>query len=392
MTSSLISNPTPRVDRHALFESVKRVVVKIGTSSITANTAKGFDLNREQIDRLVDDIAAVKRAGYEVLLVSSGAIGAGLGRLALKHRPQKMALLQAAAATGQSRLMYAYERRFRRYNQLVAQILLTHEDIEERERYKNASQTLQALLKHDILPIINENDTVSVREIRRVGDNDTLSALVTNLAQAQLLIILSDVDGLYTNDPHRDDNAQFISVIPRITSELWNLAGKPGSELGTGGMHTKLKAAKIVTGSGEMMAMAKSGEPQIIQRILRGEEVGSLFLPKGPKLSGKKRWIAYCLHPHGTVVVDAGAHEALTRYGRSLLATGIVSISGDFKFGELVSCVDEQGREFARGLTNYDSARLRSFIGKHSSEIKQAQGQEYYDEVIHRDNLVILDV
>ncbi len=377
-------------NRQALFESVKRIVVKVGSSSIAVQQSDGFDLNRPQIDALVADIVAAKKKGCEVLLVSSGAIGAGLGRLNFKHRPRKMAILQAAAATGQSRLMYAYERRFRRHNQYVAQVLLTQEDVENRERYKNASQTLQMLLKHNIIPIINENDTVSVKEIR-VGDNDTLSALVANLAQAQLLIILSDVEGLYTSDPHRSRQARLIPVVPRITGEIWNLAGKASSELGTGGMDTKLKAAKIVTGSGEMAVMAKSSEPNVIQRILQGENIGTLFLPKGSKLSGRKRWIAFCLRPRGTIVVDAGAEEALTRYGRSLLATGIRSASGDFLFGEAISCVNEQGQEFARGLTNYDLIRLQRVIGKRSSEIQPEPGQKYYDEVIHRDNLVILE-
>ena len=390
MASNSISDRTLSADRRTLFESVRRVVVKVGTSSITKHDSDGFDLNRPQIDALVEDIAAIKQAGYEVLLVSSGAIGAGLGRLGFTHRPRKMALLQAAAATGQSRLMYAYERRFRLHHQYVAQVLLTQEDIGDRERYKNASQTLQTLLKHGIIPIINENDTICVNEIR-VGDNDTLSALVTNLAQAQLLVILSDVDGLYTADPHRDHQAQLISVVPRITSELWSIAGKAGSELGIGGMGTKLKAAKIVTGAGEMMVMARSGEPRVLQRILKGENLGTLFLSKGPRLSGRKRWIAFGLQPRGKVVVDAGAEEALIRYGRSLLATGIVSVEGDFSFGDAIRCVNEQNHEFARGLTNYDSIRLRRIAGKHSSEIRSILDQEYYDEVIHRDNLVILE-
>ena len=376
--------------RQTLFDSVRRIVVKVGTSSITVQNSDGIDLNRPGIDALVEDLAAVKRGGREVLLVTSGAIGAGLGRLHYRHRPRNMAVLQAAAATGQSRLMYAYERRFREHGQHVAQVLLTQGDIEDRERYKNASQTLQTLLRHDITPIINENDTVSVKEIR-LGENDTLSALVTNLAQAQLLIILSDVEGLFTADPHRDNQARLISVVPRLTNEIWNLAGKAGSELGTGGMNTKLKAAKIVTGSGEMMIMASSSEPQVVQRVLAGEQIGTLFLPKGTRLSGRKRWIGYSLRPRGTLVVDSGAQEALIRYGRSLLATGIKSVSGEFAFGDALSCVNEEGREFARGLANYNYHRLRRIIGKRSSDIQLEPGQKYYDEVIHRDNLVILE-
>jgi len=388
MKSNLHStaNKQDQINRQRLFGSVKRIVVKIGTSSLIT---KDFKLNVEHLDNFVDDLAAAKQSGKEIIFVTSGAIGTGLGRIGLKHRPQSIPDQQAAAAVGQSILMSAYEERFRKHNLPVGQILLTQDDLRNRKRYTNASNTLQALLQYGVIPIINENDTVAVEEIK-VGDNDTLSALVTNLANADLLVILSDIDGFYTDDPRKNAEAKLINVVPAITPELRKAAGKRGVSVGVGGMETKLKAAKIVTGSGEMMVLANASLEKVVSRILAGEELGTLFLPEDERKSGWKRWIAYSLPIKGILQVDAGAYSALTERGKSLLASGLIDVSGNFKFGDAVSCVDENGREFARGLVNYSAKEANQIKGKKTSEIKTILGHRHYDEVIHRDNLVIL--
>lgn len=374
------------IDRRELLKSVKRIVVKVGTSSLIT---KDFKLNKERIDQFVDDLASVKQSGKEVILVTSGAIGTGVGRIGLKCRPQDIPSQQAAAAVGQSLLMSAYEERFRKYNLPIAQMLLTQDDLRNRKRYTNASNTLHALLRYGVIPIINENDTVAVEEIK-VGDNDTLSALVTNLADADLLLILSDTDGFYTDDPRKNSGAKLINVVPTINAEIKQAAGKKGSSVGTGGMETKLKAAQIVTGSGVNMVLANSSIEKAISRILDGEEIGTLFMAEGERKSGWKRWIAYSLPIKGALQVDAGAYLALTKNGKSLLASGLIGVTGNFKFGDAVSCIDDNGNEFARGLVNYSANEVSKIKGKKTIEIESILGYRHYDEVIHRDNLVIL--
>ena len=386
MNSSLRSAPlesTPGSRREWLSD-VKRVVVKVGSSTIS----QGFKLNDGALDNLVADLARIKRAGKEVILVTSGAIAAGIGTLNLPSRPQTIPGLQAAASVGQSRLMHAYEDRFQEYGEIAAMMLLTQEDFNNRKRYIHISNTLNTLLQLGTIPIINENDTVAVEEIK-VGDNDTLSAQVTNLADADLLVVLSDQAGFLTADPRKHSHSELIDVVPVITEDIRKAAGRAGTQGGTGGMITKLQAAEIVTGSGEMMVLAHGKEPGVVNRILSGENVGTLFLPQTPK-SPRKRWIAYSRPPKGRLLVDNGARNALVDRGKSLLASGVRGVEGEFEYGDTVSCLDEGRNEFGRGLVNYNTEDITQIIGKQSSEIEQILGARYYDEVIHRDNLVLM--
>ena len=386
MNSSLHSLPmeSAKTDRYQLLSGIRRVVVKVGSTVISQN----FDLSVKRLDSLVDDLAVAKQKEKEIILVSSGAISAGTGKLGFLQRPQTIPGLQAAAAVGQSRLMHAYEHRFQQYGLITAMMLLTQEDFSSRERYTHMSDALGALLGLGVIPVINENDSVAVEEIK-VGDNDTLSAYVTNLAEADLLVILSDQHGFYTADPRKDSNAELIGVVPEITEALVDSAGGAGSANGTGGMITKLRAAEIVTGSGEMMVLANGGEPRVVNRILEGEEIGTLFLPQ-QRISARKRWIAYSRPPKGILFVDNGARDVLIHRGRSLLPSGLRGVEGDFEYGDTVSCIDENGSEFARGLVNYDTREVSQIIGKHTREIEAILTHPYYDEVIHRDNLVLM--
>lgn len=370
-----------KIDRKDIFRDTKRIVVKVGTSTLTFPDMR-LDLGR--IENLVSELVRAKESGKDVVLVTSGAIATGMGKLGWKTRPRTIPRQQAAAAIGQSHLMHTYEESFGRYGQLVAQVLLTQEDISDRKRYTNANNTLSTLLQCGVMPIINENDTVAVDEIK-VGENDTLSALVTNLIKADLLLILSDVDGFY------DGSDQLIGVISSITSELKEMAGGEGSAVSVGGMATKLRAAEIVTGAGEVMVIANGKKPGVITRVLEGYDEGTIFLPRSDKMSGRKRWIAYSLPCRGTIKVDAGAGLALTKRGKSLLPSGIIGVSGDFEFGDAVRCVDESDAEFARGLTNYSTEEVDLIKGKQTDQIEPLLGYMYYDEVIHRDNLVILE-
>jgi glutamate 5-kinase len=369
-----------KINRKYMLKNVKRLVVKVGTSTLTFPDTR-LDLGR--IGNLVRDLVQVKESGKEVVLVTSGAIATGMSKLGWKKRPDNIPDKQAAAAVGQTHLMRIYELMFSEYGQLVGQVLLTQGDINDRKRYINASNTISTLLQNGVIPIVNENDTVAVDEIK-VGDNDTLSALLINLIKADLLIILSDIDGFY------DDSGKVIDVIPAITPEIKAMAGGEGSATSVGGMITKLRAAEIVTGAGEVMIIANGKKQGIVTSILEGENEGTIFLPKGDKLPSKKRWIAYSTHCKGTIKVDAGAKKALMSQGRSLLPSGIIDIAGDFEFGDTVRCVDENDVEFAKGLSRYSSEEIQKIKGKKTSEIEAILGQVYYDEVIHRDNLVIL--
>lgn len=374
---------TPTQDRKGL-SGVKRIVVKVGSSTISDNLI----INEAALDGLVHDLATVKQQGIEVILVTSGAIAAGWPHLGFPTRPQTLPELQAAAAVGQTRLMSEYAERFSYYKQCVAQVLLTQDDFSDRRRYTRMNDTLETLLQLSAIPIINENDSVSVEEIR-VGDNDTLSAYVTNLAQADLLIILSDQQGFFTEDPRLNPDSELLHTITDISDDTWRAAGDAGTNSGTGGMLTKLRAAEIVTGSGEMMVIALGREPLVITRILKGELLGTLFLPNA-RMSGRKRWIAYSRPPKGYLVVDNGARNALEQNGKSLLPAGIQRVVGHFDYKDTVSCISENGGEFARGLTNYNSTETTKLAGKQTQDIENILGYHDYDEVIHRDNLVLL--
>lgn len=362
------------------------MVVKVG-SGLIASPERGLDATA--IGALTDDLAGLTSDGKEVALVSSGAIASGAARLGLARRPRSIPEKQAAAAVGQSALMWHYEQAFARHGVKVAQVLLTQEDISHRSRYLNARNTLLTLLRFRVLPIINENDTVAVEEIK-VGDNDNLSALVAHLIDAELLVLLTDVDGLYTGDPRRDPAARRIETVEAVTEDLWRMVGERAGEFSVGGMLTKLEAAQKATASGIPMVIASGRESGVLRRLFKGEPVGTYFLPKGDRLAARKRWIAFAVPPQGRLTVDAGARKALTERGRSLLPSGVVEVEGEFRSGEVVALTMSDGKEFARGLVNYDAGELRRIQGAKSATIEQILGYKSFDEVIHRDNLVVL--
>jgi glutamate 5-kinase len=363
----------------------RRVVVKVGSGLVTA---PGIGLEPDRIEQLAADVAAV-RHDREVALVSSGAIAAGMARLALAERPRSIPEKQAAAAVGQSALMWQYEIAFKRHGIAVGQVLLTAQDIGDRARYLNARNTLLALLGFGVVPIVNENDTVAVEEIK-FGDNDNLSALVASLVEADLLVLLTDVDGLYTADPSRDPRATKLDTVEAITDEILKMAGGHEDGVSVGGMVTKLQAAQKAAASGVPMVIASGREPGVLARILSGEPVGTYFVPKADRLGARKRWIAFAVAPQGRLAVDAGAARALTRQGRSLLPSGVTGVEGEFGAGEVVAVVDADGHEFARGLANFDASELRRIRGAKTQELAARLGYKSVDEVIHRDNLVIL--
>ncbi len=373
--------------RDELLAHAKRIVVKIG-SSLIASRATG--LRPEQIERLADEMAALRTGGREVLLVSSGAIVSGIKKLQLKEYPKSLPVKQAAAAVGQSRLMWAYEKAFERLGIQVAQILLTHQDLADRRRFLNARYTLTALIGFGILPIINENDTVAVEEIR-VGDNDTLASEVAHLVDADLLVILSDVDGLYTEDPRKNPSATLISLIPEITEDIERRAGTSSTFEGTGGMATKVRAAKKVGEYGVPTLIVNGERAGLLPSVLAGRPGGSLFLARERRLNSRKHWIAFTLRPRGHIRLDQGAVEALTKRGKSLLASGITDVTGQFEAGDPVSCLDADGKEFAKGLVNFSSDLLNRIKGLKTQDIQRQIGPQEYEEVIHRDNLVVLD-
>lgn len=370
----------------SVISSAKRIVVKVGTSSLTYPTGK---LNLSRLEWLARELSDMHNEGREVILVSSGAVGAGLGRLGFKRRPGKIQEKQAAAAVGQGILMHIYEKLFSEYGQVVAQVLLTRFDLMERRCYLNARNALITLLNFGVIPIVNENDTITVEGLQ-FGDNDTLSALVAGLVDADLLIILSDINGLYTADPRENPEAVLLPVIEEITEDLEQLAGGTGSELASGGMVTKLQAARIATSSGLHMVIANSQEERIIRRILRGESLGTLFLSKEHKLDARQRWIAFGSTVRGRVVVDTGATEAILQRGKSLLPSGISGIEGVFEAGQVVGVKSPEGIEIARGMVNYSSGAVDRIRGKKTTEIEAILGYRDFDEVIHRNNMILI--
>lgn len=372
-----------RMDYQFLVQKAKRIVVKVGTSTLTHATGK---LNLERIEHLVRQLTDLRYQGKEVVLVSSGAIGAGMGKLNLDKRPKTIPEKQAIAAIGQGILMQLYEKLFSEYGQIVAQLLLTKADMDDRRRFLNARNTLITLLQLGVIPIVNENDTVAVEEIR-FGDNDTLAALVGTLVDADLLILLSDIDGLYTADPRKYPEAQLLQVVEAVNDTIENAAGDVGSKFGSGGMATKISAAKVATNAGIPMIIANGAEDNIIRRIIHGEQLGTLFAARELKTHLRKNWIAFGSKVEGVIIVDDGAKEALIAKGKSLLPSGILSVSGGFSSGAVVSITDSQGREFARGITNYSQSELEQIKGVKCKEICGILGYKDYDEAIHRDNL-----
>lgn len=370
--------------------TAKRIVVKVGTSTLTHANGR---LHLQRMESLARQLTDLRNGGREVVLVSSGAVGAGLGRLGLEERPKTMPERQAAAAVGQGLLMQVYSKLFSEYGQIVAQVLLTREDLDHRLRYLNARNTILTLLGYGVIPIINENDTVATDELKNLhfGDNDQLSALVACTVGADLLVLLSDIDGLYNRDPRQHTDAEKITVVKELTPELFVGAGGAGSRRGTGGMATKLEAARIATRSGIAMLLADGSVPGVLHRILDGGEAeGTLFLPQKDALLQRERWMAFAGCPVGTLQIDAGAVNALVKQGKSLLPSGIVAVEGHFGAGDLIRITDSEGREIARGLTHYGDEELRKIMGRKCSEIQGLLGYKHYDEVVHRNNMVCL--
>jgi glutamate 5-kinase len=365
---------------------IRRLVVKVGSGLITTPRV---GIEQKRIDALAADIAAARRA-CEVVLVTSGAIATGMARLALAERPRTIPEKQAAAAVGQSALMWHYDAAFKRHDVAVGQVLLTAQDISDRARYLNARNTLRMLLDLSVLPIVNENDTVAVEEIK-VGDNDNLSALVASLVDADLLVLLTDVDGLYTADPAVAADARKLDTVDAVTDDIVRLVWNREGGASVGGMATKLEAAQKAAASGIPMVIASGREEGVLTRLLAGEAVGTYFAPKADRLTARKWWIAFAVPPQGRLTVDAGALRALRDEGRSLLPSGVVDVGGDFAAGEVVAIVAQaDGREFGRGLVNFDAVELRKIRGAKTRQIEERLGYRGVDEVIHRDNLVIL--
>ncbi|MHB8171711.1 MAG: glutamate 5-kinase [Thermincolia bacterium] len=364
---------------------LKRIVVKVGSSTLTHGSGK---LNLARMEGLVRQLADLHHQGKEVVLVTSGAVGAGMGKLGLKQLPRTMPEKQATAAVGQGILVHMYEKMFAEYGPVVAQVLLTREDMAERRRFLNARNAMLTLLDYRVIPIINENDTVAIEEMR-FGDNDTLSAMVASLVDADLLILLSDIDGLYTGNPKEDKEVRLIPLVEEITPEIEKLAGGAGSNLGTGGMVTKLQAARIAMNSGVAMIIANGSTDGSIRDAAAGTNIGTLFLPKENRLQSKKRWIAFNSTLLGRLHVDAGAAKAIVKNGKSLLPTGITGVEGDFETGNAVSIYGPEGVEIARGIVNYGADEINRIKGVKTKEIAPLLGHKDYDEVIHRDNLVL---
>jgi glutamate 5-kinase len=371
--------------RKDILSHVKLIVLKLGSSVVTV--PEGLD--PDTIRDLVDDVCGCRAQGKHFIIVSSGAVAAGVRRLNLRDGVKTIPQKQAAASVGQSRLMAAYEEAFARHGVQVGQMLLTKDDLTDRRRYLNARNTLTTLLSWDVVPIINENDTVAVEEIK-FGDNDNLSALVATMAQADLLLTLSDIEGLMDCDPRLNPNACLIPFVEEITPELKEVAGDSSSGVGRGGMTSKLQAASMVRASGIPMIVTRGKVPGVIRSVIQGESCGTLFLPAQERMSTRKHWILYTLEPEGTLHVDSGAAAAIGRQGKSLLPIGVTGVEGHFDTGAAVSVVDDQGNRLAVGLANYASDEMERIRGHQTWEIDWILGYRRNDEAIHADNLVVL--
>lgn len=377
-------------DRQSIVATADPVVVKVGTRVLTA--ADG-SLDTAQVSAMAEQIAQLADAGRRIVLVSSGAVGAGMGRLGLERRPTDLAQLQATAAVGQSRLIEAYNQQLEKHGRHAAQVLLTDDDVNDRRRYLNIRNTLHALWRFGAVPVVNQNDTVQVSELRRtVGDNDHLAAIVTNLLRAPLLVMLSDVEGLYDRPPN-EPGAQVIETVANIDESILgkvDSSSRAGPQLSMGGMASKLAAARIATASGENVILASGRQPKVLAQIMAGKTVGTLFLAQGEAVSSRKRWIGTAAKPQGVLRLDGGACRAVVDTGSSLLPIGVVAVDGDFSAGDIVALADEQGGELARGLTNYSAADIRTIMRRPSEEIADLLGRRPYLEVVHRDNLAVL--
>jgi glutamate 5-kinase len=372
----------------------RRIVIKVGTSTVTHATGK---INLHRMERLAREISDISSMGREVVLISSGAVGAGLGKLNRAERPRTLPEKQAMASIGQGRLMHMYEKFFSEYGNTVAQVLLTRDVFSDRLRFLNARGTLLTLLEWGVIPVINENDTVAVEELK-FGDNDTLSAMVASLVDADVTLILSDIDGLYDDNPRTNPDARIIPEVREITDEMFEHSHGRGSRNASGGMYTKLQAARICMAAGIPMVIAKNDETDVIRRIVSGEPLGTLFLPAGDSDGGRspglrkarKHWLAFESNPTGRLIVDAGAAEALRVRGKSLLPSGVLRVEGSFDRGAVVSVETGDGREIARGTSYYSSDEISRIAGRHTDEIGKILGSKDYDAVIHRNNMAVL--
>ena len=367
------------------LSQARKIVVKLGSAVLTDRHG---DLDSRFFFRLAGQISRARERGCHIALVTSGAVAAGMKRINAGQQPGSIPQKQAAAAVGQSYLMWLYERAFGRWGMMVAQVLLTHEDFKERKRYLNSWHTLTTLLTLGVVPVINENDTVAVEEIM-LGDNDNLSAMLASLLEADLLIMLSDVEGLYQQDPRRVANARLIPIVEEVGADIERQASGPPGHKGVGGMLTKIQAAGVATKAGIATVIANGRTRDVITRILAGEEIGTLFLPQKGRLTKRKHWIAFVLRPKGALEIDRGAQEAILKRGKSLLASGIIGVSGRFDRGDAVDILSSRDVTFARGLSNYSASELERIKGLKSSAIEDKLGYKHLDEVIHRDNLVI---
>lgn len=374
------------VSREAL-QKAKRIVIKVGTSTITyANGKRNFS----QIDRLAREISDLQNQGKEMILVTSGAVAVGVDRMGLPGKPKTIPGKQAAAAVGQGVLMHTYEKFFADYGQIVAQVLITKTEAIDRHRYTNTRNTFMELMRQRVIPIVNENDVVALDELK-IGDNDNMSALVAGIVDADLVIILSDIDGLYTANPQTHPDAVIVPEVAEITPEIEASAGGVGSARGTGGMATKIQAAKAATSSGIHLVIASGTEKNAITRVLQGEELGTLFVSRENRLQFRKRWLAFGAKIAGSIVVDDGCAKAIRKAGGcSILPAGVFAVQGEFLPGSTVSVIDKDAHELARGLVHYSSAELEQIKGCNSGEIANILGHKNFDEVIHRDDLVIL--
>lgn len=370
------------------LKKAKRIVVKVGSSTITYPNGK---CNYFRIDRLARELSDLQNQGKEMILVTSGAVAVGVDRLGLSEKPKNIPAKQACAAVGQGLLMHTYEKFFAEYGQVVAQVLVTRSEMLDRHRYTNARNTFMELLKKRVIPIVNENDVVALDELK-IGDNDNLSAMVASVVDADLVVILSDVDGLYTANPQTHPEAILRHCVEEITPEIEASAGGAGSSVGTGGMCTKIQAAKSATTSGINLVIASGSENDAVMRILNGEDIGTLFVSRENRLQFRKRWLAFGAKIKGRVTVDDGCELAIHKTGGcSILPVGIVTVDGDFEAGSTVSVVTTSGHELARGLTHYSSEELQKIKGAQSADIEKLLGHKAFDEVIHRDDLVILN-
>ena len=370
--------------REEILENIQKIVVKVGTSTLTNEDGS---LNIEKIKKIVSELSNLSDKGYDMVLVTSGAVGAGMGKLNMTERPKTLSEKQALASVGQVALTHLYQLLFQEYGKIIGQILLTRGDFSNRRRYLNARNVCNTLLKNKIIPIINENDAVVSNELK-VGDNDTLSALVSGLIDADLLIILSDVQGLYNKNPQKYEDANLIEIVGKIDDDIKKIAGGEGSKFGTGGMITKIIAAEMATKIGTNMVIASGDEPKNISRIVEKENIGTLFTKKNKKISSKKYWLAYGTNKKGLLTIDEGAEKALFK-GKSLLPVGIKSFEGDFDKGTVVKIMNMKKENIATGISNYSSDEIALIKGHRSEDIEKILGHKYDDVVVHIDNMVV---